>query len=301
MSGSSPVIKTPTEPFMTTAGVAEDKYTGDHRGSSILIDTGVFRHRADKSEAKTEAWRPPLFAPAGGRLASVSAAVRRFFDLQAGSIWRDIAAVLPQARGTVLDVGCGAQPYRPLVSTQARYVGIDTSSAKDHFGYEMPDTRYFSGSTWPVDNGSVDFVLATETLEHVLDTNGFLAEAHRCLVPGGTFFITVPFAARWHFIPHDYWRFTPSSLKMLLQRAGFEQIAVYARGNAWTVACYKVIALLLRLVAPQSGSMPVRLCLQIVSILFIPLFVLLAITANISLNGRGGDDCLGFTAFATKV
>ena len=73
------------------------------------------------------------------------AAVRRFFDIQAGSAWRDLSAVLPSLRGTVLDVGCGAQPFRSLVNPAATYLGIDTDAAKAHFGYEMPNTTYFSG------------------------------------------------------------------------------------------------------------------------------------------------------------
>ena len=33
--------------------------------------------------------------------------------------------------------------------------------------------------------------------------------------------LTVPFAARWHFVPYDYWRFTPSSFRYLLETTGF--------------------------------------------------------------------------------
>ncbi len=86
-----------------------------------------------------------------------------------------------------------------------------------------------------------DTVLCTETLEHVLDPPGFLAEAKRSLRPGGRLILTVPFAARWHYVPFDYWRFTPSGIKHLLSESGFTEIKVYRRGNALTVACYKVI------------------------------------------------------------
>ena len=210
--------------------------------------------RENLAERTAENWRPPQFKPPGGRLAAIAAGARRFFDLQAGSIWRDVAAELPSCRGVVLDVGCGAQPHRPLVHRDAEYIPIDTADAKDHFGYETPNTRYFSGDCWPVDDGSVDLVLCTEVLEHVLEPRRLLAEAKRCLRSGGRLLLTVPFAARWHFIPHDYWRYTPSSLKQLLRSAGFQSIAVYARGNAVTVACYKVMALLLPLLMPQAAA-----------------------------------------------
>jgi SAM-dependent methyltransferase len=251
-------------------------------------------------EASSESWRPQLFAQTTTRLSLRLAAVRRFFDIQAGSAWRDLRAVLPALRGTVLDVGCGAQPFRSLVSPQATYLGIDTDAAKAHFGYEMPDTTYFSGDMWPVAAASVDVVLCTETLEHVLETRRFLAEAARCLALGGTLLLTVPFAARWHFIPYDYWRFTPSSLNHLLTATGFDRVRVYARGNAFTVACYKLMTLLLLLLIPQTESGTSRLLLRLAGIVFLPLFVLLAVLANLSLHGRGGDDCLGYTVVAVR-
>ena len=179
-------------------------------------------------------------------------------------------------------------------------MGIDTNAAKPHFGYEMPDTTYFSGDVWPVLDASMDVVLCTETLEHVLETRRFLAEAARCLVPGGTLLLTVPFAARWHFIPYDYWRFTPSSLNHLLTTTGFNDVRVYARGNALTVACYKIMTLILLLLMPQNISAILSFSLRLAGIVVLPLFVLLAAIANLSLLGSGGDDCLGYTVFAAR-
>jgi hypothetical protein len=135
----------------------------------------------------------------------------------------------------------------------------------------------------------------------VLETRRFLGEAARCLATGGTLLLTVPFAARWHFIPYDYWRFTPSSLNHVLLATGFHSVRVYARGNAYTVACYKVMTVLLLLLMPQNVSKVSGLLLRLVGLVFLPLFVLLALIANLSLRGRGGDDCLGYTVFAVRT
>jgi SAM-dependent methyltransferase len=261
----------------------------------------AFKGRSNMVEANSESWRPQLFTATTTRLSLFLAAVRRFFDIQAGSGWRDLSAVLPSVCGTVLDVGCGAQPFRSLVNAEANYLGIDTDAAKAHFGYEMPNTTYFSGDVWPVADASVNLVLCTETLEHVLETRRFLAEAARCLVPGGTLLLTIPFAARWHFIPYDYWRFTPSSLDHLLTTSGFHSTRVYARGNAYTVACYKVMTLILLLLMPQTASKVSGFLLRLAGLAFLPLFVLLAVVANLSLRSRGGDDCLGYTVFAVRA
>jgi SAM-dependent methyltransferase len=248
----------------------------------------------------TETWRPPLFLPSGGRWSAPKAALRRFLDLQASSIWLDLKKILPHIIGSIVDVGCGGQPYRSLVPITATYIGIDSVASKDHFGYEVPDTRYYSGDDWPVTDASVDFVLCTEVLEHVQDPQRFLGEAFRCLVPGGTMLLTVPFAARWHFIPYDYWRFTPSGLDHLLGEAGFVDTRVYARGNAFTVACYKAMALLLRLALPQTQTTFVRMIMQVLFVPFVPAFILLAMLGHGSLLGQGGDDCLGYTVISER-
>ena len=70
-------------------------------------------------------------------------------DLQAGSIWNDLAVLLPQSQGVVLDVGCGAQPYRHLLSPGANYKAIDYAGAQHNFGYSMPDTTYYEGAERP--------------------------------------------------------------------------------------------------------------------------------------------------------
>jgi SAM-dependent methyltransferase len=256
--------------------------------------------RKNMTQCEEEPWRPPVFTPVTGRLDALVAALRRTLDLQAGSIWRDLERVVPNVGGTLLDVGCGAQPYRPLVSTGTKYIGIDTINAREHFGYEIPDTRYFTGNIWPIDDASIDCVLCTETLEHVAEPLPFLREAFRCLAPGGTLLLTVPFAARWHFIPHDYWRYTPSALSLLLSKAGLLNVRVYARGNALTVACYKNMALILRLLIPNTPFVALRLALQVLSLPCIPFLAIFALIANISLLGDGGNDCLGYTVIAEK-
>jgi SAM-dependent methyltransferase len=261
---------------------------------------GSFGCRENLAGRVTEAWRPPLFDQGRTRWQRGLAALRRVLDLQAGSIWRDLAAELPTVRGALLDVGCGAQPYRGLLRSDVAYLGIDSIHAKAHFGYEIPGTRYFSGVTWPVETESIDVVLCVETLEHVLDPPAFLREMHRCLRPGGRVILTVPFAARWHFIPHDYWRFTPSGLKHLFNAAGFAEVEIYARGNSLTVACYKQMALCLPLLLPQHSAPVWRWTRWLLGVLASPAVLLLAVAGQASLRARGGDDCLGYTVLARR-
>jgi SAM-dependent methyltransferase len=256
-------------------------------------------HRDDLTQRTEETWRPPLFRSSSSVWAGALARLRRAADLQAASIWRDLSQLLPGCRGALLDVGCGAQPYRPLCHPDVRFVGIDTSDALHHFGYAAPDTTYYSGDTWPMPDASFETILATETLEHVARPATFLAEAKRCLAPGGRLILTVPFAARWHFIPHDYWRFTPSGLRQLLRDAGFAEAAVFARGNEMTVACYKIVTLVLAWLVGATGGLSNTWGKRFVAFALLPLAALAAGVGQISLLAtRGGDDCLGYTVVA---
>jgi SAM-dependent methyltransferase len=244
---------------------------------------------------ESEHWRPPAFRAPRTAWDRLLAAARRALDLQAASAWNDLKIELAHAHGDVLDVGAGAQPYRPLLPTDARYKAIDIAAAREQFGYEVPDTEYFDGSTWPVANDSIDLVLATETLEHVLEPREFLAEARRVLRPGGCLLLTVPFAARWHYIPHDYWRYTPSSLKYLLEGTGFGDVIVHARGNETTVACYKAMALILAELFPHDGGFGPK---RAGAALMLPLVAVAAAIGHASMRSDGGVDCLGWTVTA---
>jgi hypothetical protein len=74
---------------------------------------------------------------------------------------------------------------------------------------------------------------------------------------------------------------------------------VYARGNALTVSCYKLIVSILPLLLPQS-SRPTAQAGRLLGLLLLPLLVAAAAVGRLSLFGSGGDDCLGYTVLASK-
>lgn len=256
--------------------------------------------RQNLLKVEKEHWKPPVYSRRPGLVSRARLAFFRFLDLQAGTIWRDLSELLPSVKGTVVDVGCGIQPFRHMFSPETRYIGLDTVDSKAHFGYETPDTRYYSGITWPLPAKSADFILCTETLEHIPDPGPFLDEAFRCLKPGGRLLLTVPFAARWHFIPYDYWRYTPSGLDRLLKEAGFHDTRVFARGNQLTVVCYKLMAFIFSLLFPKHSDFLFEALCRLVGLLALPLFLAAAVLANLTLGKSGSVDCLGFTVLSER-
>jgi len=60
------------------------------------------------------------------------------------------------------------------------------------------------------------------------------------------------------------------------------------------------MALILPLLLPQSGSPRARMARRMAGVVASPLLLALATVANLSLRKDGGDDCLGYTAFAVR-
>ena len=60
------------------------------------------------------------------------------------------------------------------------------------------------------------------------------------------------------------------------------------------------MALLLPLLIPQGRGVVRATVLFLLGLCGLPLLLALACAANLSLFGDGGDDCLGYTALATK-
>src|SRR6185436_7696837 len=197
-----------------------------------------------------ESFQPPPNRPDDrGLRTALERAARRVLDLPVRTVAKAVSAWLPRRTGQVLEVGCGLQPYRRYLPPEVGYVGLDWAGAGEGFGYSVPDVVHYDGGRFPFDDGRFDSVFHTEVLEHVFDVRTLLSECRRVLRPGGEMLLTVPFQARFHYIPHDYWRFTPSALRRMLEEAGFEEIDVRPRGTDVTVAGYKGVGVAYRLLS----------------------------------------------------
>jgi len=132
-----------------------------------------------------------------------------------------VTELKPKLKGKVLDLACGVMPYKKyLLSDKVEdYIGIDLEPTEYHHAVK-PDF-YWNGVDIPLENASVDFVLATEFLEHYFDTAVILKEIKRVLKPGGVFFFTVPGIWPLHEAPYDYHRFTPFALEEHFKKSEF--------------------------------------------------------------------------------
>jgi SAM-dependent methyltransferase len=127
---------------------------------------------------------------------------------------RAVARAAADATGVWLDFGCGGSPYRPLFGSASRCVRADIEG-------EDLDVIIKPPALLDVADRSVDGVLSTQVLEHVLDVDWYLGECHRVLAPGGRLILTTHGTWVDHFWPQDFTRWTTNGLRHELETRGF--------------------------------------------------------------------------------
>jgi SAM-dependent methyltransferase len=251
-----------------------------------------------------EEWKPLPHCPPDNATHALLFRMRLLFDLEVCTIYRDLKRVLGEAAGKVLEIGCGLQPYRHLLSSQAEYHALEWEGSDVHFAYKAKDALYYEGTNFPFKDGIFNLVFHTEVLEHVYHLGPFLSECHRVLATDGQMLFTVPFAARNHYIPDDYWRLTPTSIMRLLQEAGFTDVVVVPRGGDIAVAIHKVNSVCYRIIFQAIPHTIVRTVNRLFfALLFAAPVVLLTLIGHLSILLKLGspDDPLGYTVYCKKV
>ncbi len=150
------------------------------------------------------------------------------FEAAVDSFVQETARNTPDGK-VVLDAGAGECRFRRLFS-HAHYVGID-------FGLGDPDWDYSQLDVvgrleeLPLSSGSCDRVLSVVVLEHTPEPGRVLEEFQRVLKPGGSVHMVVPHMWEEHQRPYDYFRYTSSGVRYLLERSGFRVLTVRPVGG----------------------------------------------------------------------
>ncbi|MGF7041543.1 class I SAM-dependent methyltransferase [Mucilaginibacter lappiensis] len=123
----------------------------------------------------------------------------------------------PNKNLLLVDFGCGDMPYREVIEPMVgKYLGVDLEmnpKAEHHIDFD-------SKTTLP--EGYADIVLSNQVLEHVDTPSGYLKEALRILKPGGSLLISTHGYWFYHPTPNDYWRWTSTGLRKIIETEGFE-------------------------------------------------------------------------------
>ena len=119
---------------------------------------------------------------------------------------------------SVVDYGCGVQPYRDEIPAGATYLGADLP------GNDLAELEIAADGTIPLPDASVDLVLSTQVLEHVEEPGRYLAECRRVLRLDGSLVLSTHGIMYYHRDPEDYWRWTLPGLTKLLGDHDFEVV-----------------------------------------------------------------------------
>ena len=251
-----------------------------------------------KSYGSQEQLKPiPVNSPADNPILFY---IRCLFDLQLKTITDFLQPKLAKISNTVLDIGAGNSPWKSFLGKDVSYVGLDTESAKDFNMKNNKEIIYYSGGVFPFPENKFSHALCIEVLEHIFDTENFLSEIFRCLEPNGQLILTVPWSARRHHLPYDYFRFTPEALEQLFTKKGFTEISIETRGNDFAVLFNKTLCLIQSMFLPKKKILTF-LTLPI-GLILLPNLLLVFILAHLSmkLKIKSHFDPLGFSLTATK-
>jgi len=75
-------------------------------------------------------------------------------------------------------------------------------------------------------NEAYDFAIVNNTLEHIYNYQNFMKNINKALVKGGRIEGSIPFLHPYHKDPDDYFRYTHTALKKILEKADFENIKI---------------------------------------------------------------------------
>ncbi len=226
--------------------------------------------------------------------------IRCLFDLQLKTITDFLRPKLGNICNSVLDIGAGNSPWKSFLGKDVNYIGLDTHASKDFNMKKNDEIIYYSGGIFPFSENRFNHALCIEVLEHIFDTETFLSEIFRCLAPNGKLILTVPWSARRHHLPYDYFRFTPEALEQLFFDKGFADIKIETRGNDFAVIFNKILCVVQSMLLPKKKklmllSFPIGLILLPNLLLF---FILAHLTIKLKIKSH--FDPLGFSVTATK-
>jgi len=174
---------------------------------------------------------------------------------------QQVAAEHDLTEYTLIDVGAETTPYRKYFH-KVKYCTLDKT--QNEAGTIDFVTDINQGAPMIAD-GTIDFILCTQVLEHLKEPALVFREFHRILKPGGKLFLTTHLCFEEHMQPYDYFRFTQYGLRYLGESAGFVLQHIAPHGGI-----FQVIALIV-------STLPIKLFLRRYSTAYYLYLVLFAV------------------------
>ncbi len=142
---------------------------------------------------------------------------RAYFALRGLSKGLKAAIVRAGDIKSVIDIGCGDEPYKSYFESKTAYVGVDYYS-------EKPGVKKIDIET-SFKEFEADFVVCSEVLEHTFHFDQVVENIYQNLKPGGSAYVSVPFAYELHgWNYNDFFRYSPKALQKIF--AKFSEVEI---------------------------------------------------------------------------
>lgn len=143
----------------------------------------------------------------------------------------------------MLDVGAEKCPYKKYFK-KLKYFSQDIQQNKTQSINFIGD---INEGLPEIKDGSFDYILCTQVLEHIREPHKVFKEFNRILKPEGRIFLTTHMCYDEHMIPYDYFRFTKYGLAYLGESNGFKLEHISPHGGIFQVIARIFDTLLIKL------------------------------------------------------
>ena len=142
----------------------------------------------------------------------------------------------------ILDFGSGNLRWSKFFKNFINFETSDIENSDGTFFNEKYDIILKNDKISRQDN-TYDVIISIKVLEHVENPNKVFEELSRVLKKDGVLYVSVPGLFPLHFEPHNYYNFTPYSLKKLGEKNNLEIISIKEEGGGF----YLIGILLMRI------------------------------------------------------
>lgn len=131
-----------------------------------------------------------------------------------------------------LDIGAGEEPFADFYKEMFVESADVQQNSKKSIQHIIDPIKPL-----PFNRDSYDGIFLFDVLEHVKDDIAFIKECSRVIKSNGYLIINVPFMYRFHEVPYDFRRYTPSGIYYLLEElGGFKVELLKPIGSAFFIA-----------------------------------------------------------------